>query len=102
MTAVLHEAGYWVYGYRNFSSRIKGGYASVEIAFGETPLRVKRESQDVLVFLGADGWERDAREVRAGVLALADHQLTTHTTDGVAFFPFVQAAMEGRGEFTSG
>ena len=97
MTAVLHAAGYWVYGYRNFSSRIKGGYASVEIAFGETPLRVKRESQDVLVFLGADGWERDAREVHAGVLALADHQLTTPTTGGVAFFPFVQAAMEGPG-----
>ena len=97
MTAVLHAAGHWVYGYRNFSSRIKGGYASVEIAFGETPLRVKRESQDVLVFLGTDGWERDAREVHAGVLALADNQLTTPTTDGIAFFPFVQAAMEGPG-----
>ena len=97
MAAALHGQGYWTYGYRNFSSRIKGGYASFEVAFGIKPLRVKKEKQDVYVFIGPDGWETDARDIQPGVMALADSSLKTTGVEGVLALPFLQTASSGPG-----
>lgn len=95
---VLHKLGFWVYGYRNFSSRIKGGYSSHEITFGEEPARVKKNKNDILICLAKEGWDRDLQNLSESGIALVDEDILGETVERIMGFPFKKKAKEGPGE----
>lgn len=98
MGAILHNMGYWIYGYRNFSSRIKGGYSSYEVTFAEYPVRVKKSNPDILVCLSPEGLARDYKSVAIDGIALVDERLNAAAGGNVVVLPFSKYAKDGPGE----
>ena len=47
----LVDYGYHVFGYRNFSSRIKGGPSSYNLRISTTPIETNRKKIDILLAL---------------------------------------------------
>ncbi|MBT9153937.1 MAG: 2-oxoglutarate oxidoreductase subunit KorA [Firmicutes bacterium] len=92
LALALHAAGYWVYAYRNFSSRIRGGYSSHEIVIADSPVRAKKQHPDVLVCIGEDGWSRDAQTVSDSSLVLADTSLHLAASAQCFSLPFTDTA----------
>ena len=68
----LNQQGYYLYGYRVFSSRIRGGHTNYNIRASTVPVASVADGVDVLIALDQETIELCAREVRIGGLILAD------------------------------
>lgn len=68
---VANRLGYYVYGYKSFSSRIKGGHTNYKVRIGVRPIRAATKRTDILVALNQETINLAAPELEGGVI-LAD------------------------------
>jgi 2-oxoglutarate ferredoxin oxidoreductase subunit alpha len=72
LATVANRMGYYVYGYKSFSSRIKGGHTNYKVRISPTPVEATTETTDVLVALNQETIDKNVAEVRRGGFVLAD------------------------------
>lgn len=82
LATVVSRMGYFVYGYKLFSSRIKGGHTTYKVRIANHRVEAPQEHSDVLVALNQDTINQHAWEVDHGIL-LADSAFHPVLPDGV-------------------
>ncbi|MFS0863887.1 2-oxoacid:acceptor oxidoreductase subunit alpha [Fredinandcohnia sp. 179-A 10B2 NHS] len=68
----LNRLGYYLYGYRHFSSRIKGGHTNNKIRVSTTQVRSISDDLDILVAFDQETIDFNFHELRDGGVVLAD------------------------------
>ncbi len=68
----LNRLGYYLYGYRHFSSRIKGGHTNNKIRISTHPIRAISDDLDILVAFDQETIDLNAHELRPGGVVVAD------------------------------
>ncbi|MCF6093144.1 2-oxoacid:acceptor oxidoreductase subunit alpha [Microaerobacter geothermalis] len=68
----LNRLGYYLYGYRHFSSRIKGGHTNNKIRVSTKPLQSVSDHLDILVAFDQETIDINAKELRSGGVIIAD------------------------------
>jgi len=71
-STALNRLGYYLYGYRHFSSRIKGGHTNNKIRISTEPKRAISDDLDILVAFDQETIDLNAHELRPGGVILAD------------------------------
>jgi 2-oxoglutarate ferredoxin oxidoreductase subunit alpha len=79
----LNRLGYYLYGYRHFSSRIKGGHTNNKIRISTHPIRAISDDLDILVAFDQETIDLNAHELRAGGVVVADAKFNPTLPDGV-------------------
>lgn len=97
LSEYLHNKGFHVYAYRNFTSRIRGGYSSHEIAFGPESVRAKQARVDLLIALDSEALQRDLPLLADGGRVIADTDAVKTENRDIMAFPIVSKAKEGPG-----
>lgn len=99
-STVLNRLGYYLYGYRHFSSRIKGGHTNNKIRISTHPIRSISDDLDILVAFDQETIAINCQELRSGGVVIADAKFNPTLPDGVRArliaVPFTQIA-EGLG-----
>lgn len=72
MALVLNRMGYYVYSYRLFSSRIKGGHSNYSIRVSPDPVSAPSHQDNILVALDQETIDRNHQLLAAGGLIIAD------------------------------
>jgi 2-oxoglutarate ferredoxin oxidoreductase subunit alpha len=97
-STALNRLGYYLYGYRHFSSRIKGGHTNNKIRISTKPIRAISDDLDILVAFDQETIDLNCRELRPGGVVVADSKFNPTVPDGlnVRLFPvpFTQIADE--------
>ncbi|MBO8170930.1 MAG: 2-oxoacid:acceptor oxidoreductase subunit alpha [Bacillaceae bacterium] len=92
----LNRQGYYLYGYRHFSSRIKGGHTSNKIRVSTQPVRTISDDLDVLVAFDQETIDIDGKELREGGVIIADSKFDPQLPEGINArlfsVPFTQIA----------
>lgn len=88
-STALNRLGYYLYGYRHFSSRIKGGHTNNKIRISTTPIRAISDDLDILVAFDQESIDLNVRELRPGGVVVADAKFDPKVPDGlpVRLFP---------------
>jgi len=81
MALVLNRMGYYVYAYRLFSSRIKGGHSNYAIRVGNVPVRATSHQDDILVALDQETIDRNYRQLAPHGLIIADAEFNPRLPD---------------------
>lgn len=71
-STALNRLGYYLYGYRHFSSRIKGGHTNNKIRISTKPIRAISDDLDILVAFDQESIDLNAHELRSGGVIVAD------------------------------
>ncbi|PZD93393.1 2-oxoacid:acceptor oxidoreductase subunit alpha [Paenibacillus sambharensis] len=71
-STALNRLGYYLYGYRHFSSRIKGGHTNNKIRISTAPMRAISDDLDILVAFDQESIDLNAHELRGGGVIVAD------------------------------
>ncbi len=71
LATVANRMGYFVYGYKNFSSRIKGGHTNYKVRISTTRVEAPTKRTDILVALNQETIDKNFSELDNGLL-LAD------------------------------
>ena len=71
-STALNRLGYYLYGYRHFSSRIKGGHTNNKIRISTKPIRAISDDLDILVAFDQESIDLNAHELRPGGVVVAD------------------------------
>ncbi|MBN2984236.1 2-oxoacid:acceptor oxidoreductase subunit alpha [Cohnella algarum] len=79
----LNRLGYYLYGYRHFSSRIKGGHTNNKIRISTTPIRAISDDLDILVAFDQESIDLNAHELRAGGVVVADAKFSPALPEGI-------------------
>ena len=74
----LVDYGYHVFGYRNFSSRIKGGPSSYNLRISTTPIETNRKKIDILLALDQDAYSLHIDLLSQDALLITDDQLNAN------------------------
>lgn len=82
MALVLNRMGYFVYAYRQFSSRIKGGHSNYAIRIGTEIVQAPSHEDDILVALDQETIDRNHRFLASGGLILADSDFKPALPEG--------------------
>lgn len=82
LSTVVSRMGYFVYGYKLFSSRIKGGHTTYKVRIANRRVQAAVETSDILVALSQDTINQHAWEVDGGLI-LADSAFNPTLPDGV-------------------
>jgi len=94
----MNRLGYFLYGYRHFSSRIKGGHTNNKICVRTTEVRTIPDDLDILVAFDQETIEVNYKELTASSVILADAKFKPqHPEDCVAtmyVIPFTEIASE--------
>ncbi|EZP78117.1 pyruvate flavodoxin/ferredoxin oxidoreductase domain-containing protein [Parageobacillus genomosp. 1] len=92
----LNRLGYYLYGYRHFSSRIKGGHTNNKIRVSTTPVRSVADDLDILVAFDQESIDFNFHELRDGGIVIADAKFnpTIPEREGVTLYavPFTDIA----------
>lgn len=72
LAAVCNRLGYYIYGYRQFSSRIKGGHSNYKIRIGTEPVASTSSDLDILVAIDQETIDRNHHELVPGSFVIAD------------------------------
>ncbi|TDM04127.1 2-oxoacid:acceptor oxidoreductase subunit alpha [Macrococcus carouselicus] len=75
-STALNRQGYYLYGYRHFSSRIKGGHTNNKIRVSTTPVHAISDDLDILVAFDQETIELNYHELTAEGVILADGKFT--------------------------
>lgn len=75
LAAALSGQGYNLYGFRQFSSRIKGGHTNYKIRIAEKPVRTVNKKCDLLVALDPETLTSEAQAITADGLIIAEKEL---------------------------
>ncbi|NHM93453.1 MULTISPECIES: 2-oxoacid:acceptor oxidoreductase subunit alpha [Staphylococcus] len=68
----MNRKGYYLYGYRHFSSRIKGGHTNNKIRVSTTPVHAISDNLDILVAFDQETIALNHHEMREDSVILAD------------------------------
>ncbi len=68
LALVANRIGYYVYGYKSFSSRIKGGHTTYTVRIAEQEVAAAADGVDLLVALDQDTINLHAQEVSDGLI----------------------------------
>lgn len=94
----LNRLGYYLYGYRHFSSRIKGGHTNNKIRVSTTQVRAISDDLDILVAFDQETIDVNFNELRNGGIVLADSKFNPSIPDeiNVSLYsvPFTEIAAE--------
>ena len=94
--AVLNRQGYFLYGYRTFSSRIKGGHTHYLIRAGIRPVNAVADELDFLVALDQETINLNWRDLSSSGIILADKEFSPLPPAGcdrmLVNFPFSEIA----------
>ncbi|WP_100330981.1 2-oxoacid:acceptor oxidoreductase subunit alpha [Bacillus xiapuensis] len=94
----LNRLGYFLYGYRHFSSRIKGGHTNNKIRVSTTPVRAVADDLDILVAFDQETIDVNYKELQDGGIMIADAKFDpVKPEDSSADFyavPFTEIATE--------
>lgn len=94
----LNRLGYYLYGYRHFSSRIKGGHTNNKIRVSTTEVRAISDDLDILVAFDQETIDVNFYELRKGGIVIADSKFNPtipDSTDVTLYsIPFTELATE--------
>ncbi|AZK47717.1 2-oxoacid:acceptor oxidoreductase subunit alpha [Paenibacillus lentus] len=82
-STALNRLGYYLYGYRHFSSRIKGGHTNNKIRISTMPIRAISDDLDILVAFDQESIDLNAHELRSGGVIIADAKFDPTVPEGV-------------------
>ncbi len=83
MALVLNRMGYYVYAYRQFSSRIKGGHSNYSVRAGADVVTAPSHEDDILVALDQETIDKNVQRLAPKGLILADSEFKPRLPDGV-------------------
>ncbi|MED4126201.1 2-oxoacid:acceptor oxidoreductase subunit alpha [Halalkalibacterium halodurans] len=94
----LNRLGYYLYGYRHFSSRIKGGHTNNKIRVSIKPLNAISDDLDILVAFDQETIDVNVHELREGGVVIADAKFNPELPEGSSAtlyaVPFTEIATE--------
>jgi 2-oxoglutarate/2-oxoacid ferredoxin oxidoreductase subunit alpha len=94
----LNRLGYYLYGYRHFSSRIKGGHTNNKIRVSTTQVRSISDDLDILVAFDQETIDVNYKELHRNGVILADSKFTPKkpedTQAAMYAVPFTEIATE--------
>ncbi|ABO66529.1 MULTISPECIES: 2-oxoacid:acceptor oxidoreductase subunit alpha [Geobacillus] len=97
-SAALNRLGYYLYGYRHFSSRIKGGHTNNKIRVSTKPVRAVADDLDILVAFDQETIDFNFHELHRGGIVIADAKFNPviPEQEGVSLYvvPFTEIATE--------
>ncbi|MFW3299631.1 2-oxoacid:acceptor oxidoreductase subunit alpha [Mammaliicoccus sciuri] len=70
----MNRQGYYLYGYRHFSSRIKGGHTNNKIRVSSKPVRAISDDLDILIAFDQETIEVNYHEMLEGSIIIADEK----------------------------
>jgi 2-oxoglutarate/2-oxoacid ferredoxin oxidoreductase subunit alpha len=82
-STALNRLGYYLYGYRHFSSRIKGGHTNNKIRISTHPIRAISDDLDILVAFDQETIDLNAKELRKGGVVVADAKFKPALPEGI-------------------
>lgn len=68
----MNRQGYYLYGYRHFSSRIKGGHTNNKIRVSSKPVRAISDDLDILIAFDQETIDVNYHEMQKGSIIIAD------------------------------
>lgn len=94
----LNRLGYYLYGYRHFSSRIKGGHTNNKIRVSTTQVRSISDDLDILVAFDQETVDVNYKELHQNGVILADAKFSPvkpeDTQAAMYAVPFTEIATE--------
>ncbi|MED3563357.1 2-oxoglutarate ferredoxin oxidoreductase subunit alpha [Bacillus sp. MUM 116] len=94
----LNRLGYYLYGYRHFSSRIKGGHTNNKIRVSTTDVRSISDDLDILVAFDQETIDVNYKELPSSGVILADAKFNPKkpedTQSSLYAVPFTEMATE--------
>ena len=97
-SVALNRMGYHLYGYRHFSSRIKGGHTNNKIRVSTTPTGAISDDLDILVAFDQETIDLNVHELSDQGIVIADSKFKPKLPDGVSgtlyAVPFTEIADE--------
>ena len=92
----LNRRGYFVYSFRHFSSRIKGGHSNDKVRVSLERFRASADYTDVLLAFDQESIDLNVGEVRQGGIVIADTKFNPVAAEHVRLFavPLTQIAEE--------
>ncbi len=94
----LNRLGYYLYGYRHFSSRIKGGHTNNKIRVSTTQVRTISDDLDILVAFDQETIDLNYKELHSNGVILADAKFNPKkpedTESSLYAVPFTEIATE--------
>lgn len=82
-STALNRLGYYLYGYRHFSSRIKGGHTNNKIRISTKPIRSISDDLDILVAFDQETIDLNAHELVDHGVIIADAKFNPVLPEGV-------------------
>lgn len=79
----LNRLGYYLYGYRHFSSRIKGGHTNNKIRVSTKPARAVSDDLDILLAFDQETIDLNAKELNEKGIILADAKFNPTLPEGI-------------------
>jgi 2-oxoglutarate ferredoxin oxidoreductase subunit alpha len=83
LATVLNRQGYFLFGYRHFSSRIKGGHSNTKIRISTAPTSSISDDLDILVAFDQETIDLNAYELIDGGVILADAKFNPTVPEGI-------------------
>src|SRR5690606_37088668 len=97
-STALNRLGYHLYGYRHFSSRIKGGRTNNKIRISTYPIRSISDDLDILVAFDQETIDLNAQELNAEGVIIADAKFDPVLPEGIKAIlipvPFTKIAQD--------
>ena len=94
----MNRKGYYLYGYRHFSSRIKGGHTNNKIRVSTTPVHAISDDLDILVAFDQETIVLNHHEMREDSVILADSKAKPEKPEDckaqLIVMPFTETAKE--------
>ncbi|XXM71185.1 2-oxoacid:acceptor oxidoreductase subunit alpha [Lysinibacillus sphaericus] len=94
----LNRLGYYLYGYRHFSSRIKGGHTNNKIRVSTTQVRAIADDLDILVAFDQETIDVNYKELHSDGVIIADAKFKPEkpedTDASLYIVPFTELAAE--------
>jgi 2-oxoglutarate/2-oxoacid ferredoxin oxidoreductase subunit alpha len=94
----LNRHGYFIYGYRHFSSRIKGGHTNYKIRIATQQRLANADHLDILIAFDQETIDFNGHELREGGVLIADSKFNPVAPEGqnIRFFavPLTKLAEE--------
>ncbi|WP_105995847.1 2-oxoacid:acceptor oxidoreductase subunit alpha [Staphylococcus agnetis] len=94
----MNRKGYYLYGYRHFSSRIKGGHTNNKIRVSTTPVHAISDDLDILVAFDQETIALNHHEMREDSVILADSKAKPVKPENciaqLVVLPFTEIAKE--------
>ena len=82
LATVANRLGYYIYGYRQFSSRINGGHSNYKIRIGIEPVASTSSDTDILVAIDQETIDRNHHELVPGSFVVADERFKPELPEG--------------------